>query len=108
MGANAISPPRTQRDPLRMFMQANGSPFDSVRRCQTLQTGPNSPDTERSLWACRGQSWHTGATSPTWQVRSARVQPGQLGAAVGSADATAHWATEVGSEAVEEPEHYMP
>ncbi len=46
MGANAISRPRTQRDPLRMFMQVKRSPFDSVRRLQTLKTALNFPDTE--------------------------------------------------------------
>ena len=46
MGANAISRPRTQRDPLRMFRQVKGSPFDSVRRWQTSQSWRNFPDTE--------------------------------------------------------------
>jgi hypothetical protein len=32
MGANVFSRPQTQRDVLRMFVQVDGSPFDSVRR----------------------------------------------------------------------------
>ena len=32
MGANVFSRPQTQPDALRMFMQLEGSPFDSVRR----------------------------------------------------------------------------
>jgi hypothetical protein len=32
MGANVFGGPRTQRDPVRMFVQVKGSPFDSVRR----------------------------------------------------------------------------
>ena len=46
MGANAISCPQTQRDLLRMSVQVKGSPFDSVPRWQTLETGLNFPDTE--------------------------------------------------------------
>ncbi len=46
MGADAISRPRTQPDPLRMFAQARGSPFDSVRRRQTPRTALDFPDTE--------------------------------------------------------------
>jgi len=44
MGANAISRPQTQRDLLRMSVQVKGSPFDSVRRWQTPETGLNFPD----------------------------------------------------------------
>ena len=32
MGANAISRPQTQSDPLRMFAQVKGSQFDSARQ----------------------------------------------------------------------------
>ena len=46
MGANAISRPQTQRDPLRMSSQIKRSPFDSVRRRQTLGTAMDFPDTE--------------------------------------------------------------
>ncbi len=46
MGANAISRPQTQRDQLRMSVQVKGSPFDSVRRWQTPETGLNFPDAE--------------------------------------------------------------
>jgi hypothetical protein len=46
MRANAIRLPRTQRDPLRIFAQLNGPPFDSVRLQQTSQTAPDFPDTE--------------------------------------------------------------
>jgi hypothetical protein len=46
MGANAISRPQTQRNLLRMSVQAKGSPFDSIRRWQTPEMGLNFPDTE--------------------------------------------------------------
>ena len=46
MGANVFSRPWTQHDPIRMFSQAGGSPFDSVRRCQTPRSSRNLPDTE--------------------------------------------------------------
>ena len=46
MGANAISRPQTQRDPLRMSVQVKGSPFDSVQRWQTPKPGVDFPDTE--------------------------------------------------------------
>jgi hypothetical protein len=46
MGANAISRPQTQRDSVRMFTQVKGSPFDSVRRCQTPRTSLDFPDAE--------------------------------------------------------------
>ncbi len=46
MGANVISRLQTQRDVLRMFVQTKGTPFDSVRPCQTPETGRNFPDTE--------------------------------------------------------------
>jgi hypothetical protein len=46
MGANVFSRPRTQRDPLRMSAQFKGSPFDSVRRCQTHGAALEFPDTE--------------------------------------------------------------
>jgi hypothetical protein len=46
MGANAISRSQTQRDPLRMSVQVNCSPFDSVRRWQTPEMGLDFPDTE--------------------------------------------------------------
>jgi hypothetical protein len=46
MGANVISRLQTQRDVLRMFVQAKGSPFDSVRRRQTPGTALDFPDTE--------------------------------------------------------------
>jgi hypothetical protein len=32
MGANVFSRPQTQRDRVRMSVQVNGFPFDSVRR----------------------------------------------------------------------------
>ena len=46
MGANAISRPQTQRNLLRMSVQAKGSPFDSIRRWQTPEMGLDFPDTE--------------------------------------------------------------
>jgi len=46
MGANVLSLPRTQRDPVRIFSQARGSAFDSVRRCQTPRTGLVFPGAE--------------------------------------------------------------
>jgi len=46
MGANAISRPRTQPDPLRIFAQFKGSPVRLVRRWQTPQTALDFPDTE--------------------------------------------------------------
>jgi hypothetical protein len=46
MGANAISCSQTQRAPLRMSVQVNCSPFDSVRRWQTPEMGLDFPDTE--------------------------------------------------------------
>ena len=46
MGANVFSRPQTQRDVLRMFVQVDGSPFDSVRRWQTPETALEFPDTE--------------------------------------------------------------
>ena len=50
MRANAISRLPTQPDPISMFMQVKGSPFDSVRRLQTLKTALNFPDTEELNW----------------------------------------------------------
>ncbi len=38
MGANAISRLRTQRDVARMFVQVNGSPFDSIGQRDDGQT----------------------------------------------------------------------
>jgi 8-oxo-dGTP pyrophosphatase MutT (NUDIX family) len=46
IGANVFSRPRTQRAPVRVFVQFKGSPFDSVRRRQTSQNGRNFPDTK--------------------------------------------------------------
>ena len=74
MRANAISRHRTQADLLRMSAQVKGSPFDEFDDARHSEPSWISLTRKRSLWACRGQSWHTGATSPTWQVRSARVQ----------------------------------
>ena len=48
MGANAISRPRTQPDPLRVFAEVKGSPFDSIRPRQTVQTALEFPDTEEA------------------------------------------------------------
>jgi hypothetical protein len=48
MGANAISRHQTQPDPLRMFAEVKGSPFDSIRPRQTVQTALNFPDTEEA------------------------------------------------------------
>jgi hypothetical protein len=42
MGANALRRPPTPRDPLGVFVQVKGSPFDSVRLLQTSQIGPIS------------------------------------------------------------------
>jgi hypothetical protein len=41
-----FSRPQTQRDSVRMFTQVRGSQFDSIRRCQTLETSSDFPDTE--------------------------------------------------------------
>jgi hypothetical protein len=46
MGANVFSRQRTQRDPIRLFAQVEGPPFDSVRRRQTPKTVLDFPDTE--------------------------------------------------------------
>ena len=45
MGANVLSRPRTQHDPVRTFSQARGSPVDPVRRRQTLGAILEFPDT---------------------------------------------------------------
>ena len=47
MGANAIGRLQTQPDPLRMSMQVEGSPFDSVRRRQTPESASDFLDTEK-------------------------------------------------------------
>ena len=85
MGANAISRPRTQRDPVRMFSPGQGLPVRlSPTVADTAKPAWNFPDTEKITVGLPGPGvLHTGATSPTWQVRSARVQSGQLGAGVG-------------------------
>jgi hypothetical protein len=46
MGANIFNLPQTQRDVLRMFVQVEGSLFDSVRRWQTLESVLEFADTE--------------------------------------------------------------
>ena len=69
MGANATSRPQTQPDPLRMFAQVKGSPFDSTRREQTPKTGLDFPDTEEVTGS--------NPVRPTRSnPRSARMRPG--------------------------------
>ena len=43
MGANAISRPRTQPDPLRMFAQVKGSPFELSPTATDTSNGPHCP-----------------------------------------------------------------
>jgi hypothetical protein len=45
--ANVFSRLQTQRDSNRVFTQLKGSWFDSARRCRTLGTVLNFPDTEK-------------------------------------------------------------
>lgn len=54
-GANAISRPRTQPDPPRIFAEVKSSPLDSVRRQQTPKTGLDFPDAEEVPGACGEQ-----------------------------------------------------
>jgi hypothetical protein len=59
MGAtNAISRLPTQPDPVRMFARVKGSPFDSVRRLQTLQTALDFPDTEEVAESVQAHPQH--------------------------------------------------